>query len=92
MHIFTVTSLLNENKAINNNKNNNPRFKNSLGDLNADQNTNPPNPPSPPSPSHPPNPRFKDGRSISVGLSGFFKQVGCLTTFFRLYDAQNSSK
>ena len=33
MDIFTVNSLL---KATNNNSNNNPRFKNSLGDLNAD--------------------------------------------------------
>ena len=38
MNIFTVTSLLNDtnNKAINNNNNNNTRFKNRLGDLNAD--------------------------------------------------------
>ena len=33
MDIFTVNSLL---KATNNNNNNSPRFKNSLGDLNAD--------------------------------------------------------
>ena len=32
MDIFTVTSLL---KAANNSNNNNPRFKNGLGDLNA---------------------------------------------------------
>ena len=33
MDIVTVNSLL---KATNNKNNNNPRFKNSLGDLNAD--------------------------------------------------------
>ena len=30
--------------------------------------------------------------SVSVGLSGFLKQVGCLIKFLILYEAQNSSK
>ena len=36
MNIFTVTSLLNEKMATNNNNNYNPHFKSRLGDLNAD--------------------------------------------------------
>ena len=34
---------------------NNPRFKNSLGNLNEDENTNPPNRLNPPNPLNPPN-------------------------------------
>ena len=36
MDILTVTVLVNQEKATNKNNNNNPHFKNRLGNLNAD--------------------------------------------------------